>query len=104
MIDPDRWARITGAAALMPLTGPSTLIRKDRSQSTAAEVVDPAVGRQHPGVADQHVEAAETVDGLLDDILDRGEVADVGGHGRHRPGARGEAVARLRAARPRSGR
>ena len=27
MIDPERWARITGTAARMPLTGPSTLTR-----------------------------------------------------------------------------
>ena len=38
MIDPDRWARITGTAARMPLTGPSTLMWKARSQSSVARL------------------------------------------------------------------
>ncbi len=38
MIEPDRCARITGTAARMPLTGPSTLTRKARSQSSVARL------------------------------------------------------------------
>src|SRR5215469_14078299 len=38
MIDPDLWARITGTAARIPLTGPSTLTPNARSQSSVARL------------------------------------------------------------------
>jgi len=56
----------------------------------------PAVRRQHPGVADQHVQAAEAVDRVLDDVLDRGEVANVGRLPSPLPRRWRRAVARLR--------
>ena len=79
-IEPDCCVRMTGTAARMPLTAPRTLMRKARSQSSVDEVVDAAVRREHAGVADQHVEPAEALDGPRDDGLDLGDVADVGQH------------------------
>ena len=49
------------------------------------QVVDAAVGRQHAGVADQHVEAAEALDRPRDHGLDLGEVAHVGQQRLDRP-------------------
>jgi hypothetical protein len=50
------------------------------------QVVDPAAARQHARVADQHVEPAEAVDGVLDDRLDLPEAGHVGRHGVHLAG------------------
>ncbi len=50
MIDPDRWARITGTAARMPLTGPRTLMRNARSQSSAARLWIRPFGESTPAL------------------------------------------------------
>src|SRR4029077_6398890 len=44
------------------------------------EVVDPAVRREHAGVADQHIEPSAALDRPLDDGLDLGQIGDVGEH------------------------
>ena len=41
------------------------------------EIVDPAVWREDSGVADDHVEAAEALDGQRHHRLDLGDLADV---------------------------
>ena len=53
-------------------------MRKARSQSSVVRLWMRPFGDEHAGVADQHVEAAEALDGPGDDGLDLGEVADVG--------------------------
>ena len=75
----------------MPLTAPRTLTRKARSQSSVDRLWMRPFGREHAGVADQHVEPAEALDGPGDDGLDLGDVADVGQHRLDRAGAVGQA-------------
>ena len=77
-IDPDCCARMTGTAARMPLTAPSTLTRNARSQSSVARLWMRPFGASTPGVADQHVEPAEALDGRGDDRFDLRDVAHVG--------------------------
>src|SRR5579864_8353915 len=50
MIDPDRWARMTGTAARIPLTAPRTLTRKARSQSSVARLCTRPFGDSTPAL------------------------------------------------------
>src|SRR3954451_13212212 len=47
-IEPDRCARITGTAARMPFTAPSTLMRKARSQSSVERLWMRPLGESTP--------------------------------------------------------
>ena len=49
-IDPDRCARITGTAARMPLTAPSTLTRNARSQSSVVRLWMRPFGESTPAL------------------------------------------------------
>src|ERR1700722_5626341 len=50
MIDPDFCPRMTGMAARMPLTGPSTLTRKTRSHSEAGRLWIRPLGDRIPAL------------------------------------------------------
>ena len=62
------------------------------------QVVDATVRREHPGVADQHVEAAEALDRQGDDGFDLRDVAHVGQHRLDRAAMLRQAVRRSRRA------
>ena len=67
-------------------------MRNARSQSSVVRLWMRPLGDEHAGVADQHVEPAEALDGAGDDRLDLVEVADVGEHRLDAPRASGEAA------------
>ena len=49
-IEPERWDRMTGTAARIPLTAPRTLIRKARSQSSVARLWMRPLGESTPAL------------------------------------------------------
>ena len=81
MIDPDCCFRITPTAARMPLTAPSTLTRKARSQSSVVRLWMRPFGESTPALLISTSRPTEALDRAGDDGFDLGDLADVGRQG-----------------------
>ncbi len=94
-IDPDCCARMTGTAARMPLTAPSTLTRNARSQSSVVRLWMRPFGASTPALLISTSSRPKRSTAERDDGFDVGDLADVGGQRLDRAAMLRQAVARV---------
>ena len=92
MIDPDCCARMTGTAARMPLTAPSTLTRNARSQSSVVRLWMRPFGESTPALLISTSSRPKRSTARRDDGFDVGDLAHVGGQRLDRAASLGQAV------------